>query len=447
MMDDILPAIQNSASGRAKSRQGEQSPKSGKTRSNSKPGSPSRRKGASSSRSGSRKQARSHAQKARADAHEHNGLAEDLRAATATNIPDNVVPAPHDRKSFCLETLVEGYVNSYVEFFYLTHRATEDHPDLEPDQLELIKKHLTTSETCHRQGDSLGMFKCYKKIADHYFGTEDYTTAVYFYEKCLEISVMTNDLARQSLANHKLGVAFHCLGDIVASIRFHERHLELARENDDLDGAKEASNQLVSMYSSEADELEQNGREEEAVDCLAKCLDAAVTAEDPQAEGTANHRLGLAMIRLGDADTALQYEQNYLQLCQEINDVNGEANAYAALAQAYRLNNQNASAIENLKKFLQIATKNDSKESQARACAELGSIYRMEADHDRAVEYLERNYNIARCLGDRHALNQARIELGTARAHKMFSQFLGVVNDDIGLLLRWKTNRSGLDNA
>lgn len=150
--------------------------------------------------------------------------------------------------SFCLEALTEGFVNTFVEFFYLTHEVSGNEGPTDATELEFVKNQLTLSEASHRQGDSIGMYNAYKRIGDRYQTKEEFTTAVYFFEKCLEIAVMMSDAPRQSVANHDLGVAFNKLGDMAASIRFHERHLEIAREYEDAKGAKVAGTELVKMY-------------------------------------------------------------------------------------------------------------------------------------------------------------------------------------------------------
>lgn len=86
-----------------------------------------------------------------------------------------------------------------------------------------------------------------------------------------------------------------------------------------------------------------------------------MTAEDAKAEGLANHRLGLAMVKLGSSDSAISYEQNYLQICEDISDRTGVGEAHAALALAYTQMNQNATAIKSLQAFLKISTETDDK--------------------------------------------------------------------------------------
>lgn len=59
-----------------------------------------------------------------------------------------------DKQTLCIDILVKGYVNSYVDFFYLTHRSEEDagtRTAIPDDRLAYIKHQLTVAEKAHRR--------------------------------------------------------------------------------------------------------------------------------------------------------------------------------------------------------------------------------------------------------------------------------------------------------
>ncbi|KMS94383.1 hypothetical protein BVRB_021960, partial [Beta vulgaris subsp. vulgaris] len=59
---------------------------------------------------------------------------------------------------FCQELLLAGFVNSYVEFFHLTHRTDDQSKSpMTIEELEFVKKCLSDSETAHRQSELLQM--------------------------------------------------------------------------------------------------------------------------------------------------------------------------------------------------------------------------------------------------------------------------------------------------
>lgn len=64
---------------------------------------------------------------------------------------------PKDKQSLCIDILVNGHVNSFVDFFYLTHRSDEEsnnnRSNFPDEQLQFIKNNVTIAEKAHRRGE------------------------------------------------------------------------------------------------------------------------------------------------------------------------------------------------------------------------------------------------------------------------------------------------------
>ncbi|CEO99463.1 Tetratricopeptide repeat protein 29 [Plasmodiophora brassicae] len=382
--------------------------------------------------------------------------AEEANAAQLRKRLDELAAAkpPRDRQTLCHELLLAGFVNSYAELFYLTHAgddgsASRPAPASRPstlDELEFVKESLSQSEVAHRQGSSDGMYVAYRKVANHYASKDDMTTAICFYEKCLEIASLMGNDAHAGESNHYLGVMFEKLGELAAAIQFHERHLEICRRAEDAEGIQLAGHHLTEMFRRQAEQHQEEGDLNAAVESFSRCLDAAVAAEDPRAEGFANHKLGLAFNELGDPMTSLQYLQNFLQICKDLKDRQAEGEAEAALGRSFHSLGDNHEAIRRFKAFLDIATESDSKDGQERACAELGAIYSEIGDYEKASEYFERTYHLTRSQGRLGELDVARIRLGKARGDLHLVPFLGTVRNDLHRLVQWKCNRTPFVN-
>jgi len=130
-------------------------------------------------------------------------------------------PLMTDKQSLCIDILVGGYVNSFVDFFYLTHRAEEDsntaaaaaaaggsagapHPPPIPDsKLSLIQHHLTSAERAHRRGDSEQVYASYEALAHDFHAAQDYKTSIYFYE----VSERADLIPRRAATAHRRGTA------------------------------------------------------------------------------------------------------------------------------------------------------------------------------------------------------------------------------------------------
>jgi tetratricopeptide (TPR) repeat protein len=350
-----------------------------------------------------------------------------------------------DKQSLCVEILIKGNVNSFVDFFYLTHRSDDDafnRPPIADEQLQYIQCQLSVAEKAHRRGDSDLVLSAYDKLASYFQEAGDYKTSIYFYEKCLDIAESMDDLAQQGNANLNLGLTHDAMGDTSTAISFHEKHLEIASEMEDDERLQAANHQLVEAYRRFAEEHERKQDHDQAVAYYKKCLTAAADANDLRSEGLATYRLGVACSAVQDKTASIEYHQRYLEICKRIHDELGEGAACAALAHSFKEMGDIKLSIRYLEKYLDIATRTKQAVAQAEACAALGSIYSEQSDHDRSVQYFEKTFEIARAVGDRKLIDSARINLGMARGNLTMGNYMGVVNDNLESLLKWKTSRS-----
>lgn len=391
-------------------------------------------------------------------------------------------PLLSDKQTLCIDLLVNGHVNSFVDFFYLTHRAEDDAllaaaaaaaagiatsgstdpaafnavnaatnaantanatPTVPPHKLNMIKELLATAETAHRRGDSEQVYESYEALAHDFHGSSDYKTAIYFYEKCLDLAEQCGDLAQQCSSNLNLGLTHDKMGDIQQAILFHERHLEIARRMGAQSRILLANQQLVEAYRRFAEE---HARREDwlgAVTYYKKCQESSVHCNDVRSEGLATYRLGIAAAKAypDNKNLSVEYLQKYLAICKRLGDQLGEGAACAALAESFKEMGDNKLAVSYLEKYHQIAARNKQAVAQAEACAALGDIFSVKGDHPSAVHYFEKTFDIARSVGDRKLVDNARIHLGMARGNMSMNKYMGVVKDNLPALLNWKTKR------
>lgn len=188
-----------------------------------------------------------------------------------------------DRRQLCEEMIQSGFVQSFVDFFYLTHRpdpsvmeqrlsvidykgCTPLGQQTEPDTVEspptsnikeiqvpsaemaIIRDNLIRAEIARRKGDTAKVYESFSCLAQYFqHRSEDAKTGVYFCEKCLEIARLTGDFRGELKANHDLGLAHSFIGDVEGAIRYHERHLEMARSLEDEAEMLVALNKLIQV--------------------------------------------------------------------------------------------------------------------------------------------------------------------------------------------------------
>jgi len=367
-------------------------------------------------------------------------------------------PAVVDRRGLCEGMLKDGFVQSYVDFFYLTHRpdpnpdaVTGAPADAEREEIEVsaeemvyIRDNLVRAEGARRQGDTGTVYASYSALAEHFHGADDAKTAVYFYEKCLEIAKLTNDIRGEMASNNDLGLIYQSMGDPEVAAKYHERHLVLSRKDDNDPEERRAAKELVRVYRQMAERHEAKGDFDPAVASYTKCLESSRAAKERLSEGLANYRLGRALVLLDECHRAIPFLEDYEGISKELGDRASEGSACAALASAYQKLQNDDKAMDYLKTCLEVATETDDLVAQAEAAAALGVIYNKRKDYDKSVEYFEKNFKLCRTTvaqgvaPTNEVVEIARVYLGMARGNQMLKRFVHVVNSDPNALLEWK---------
>mgnify|MGYP003706091103 CR=1 FL=1 len=376
------------------------------------------------------------------------------------------------KQNLCVDILSNGFVQSYVDFFYLMHRPDPNpdpnRPELADAEIQvsaqdmlLIKDNLTKAESARRQGETNVVFEAYSDLARHFESVDDSKTGIYFYEKCLEIAKLTSDVVGEVRANHNLGLAHGRLKDADMAISFHEKEYELTQSHVDDAAvaetlameARTASFELVKAYQMKAERLEGDEKTlPEAISLYEKCLEAAKNTKHQKTIGTANFQLGRAHVSNNNAEGAIEFLQSYLDLCISMKDLEGQGAASAALAAAMQSLGNTDEAVKSLQKYLDIAKQTDNLKAQAEACCNLGVIYNRRKEFDKAVHFFERNFETTRSIvasgkSSRKLVDSARVNLGMARGNAQQNTYMNVINYDLSALLLWKTRRLNFGKA
>ena len=369
------------------------------------------------------------------------------------------------RRQLCEEMLEAGQVQSFVDFFYLTHRpdpkalsreggdaASETVADIAvpAEEMLLIRDNLTRAEMARRKGETASVYESFANLAQYFQKqSEDPKTGIYFYEKCLEIARITGDFKGEMRANHDLGCAQALVGDLTAAATFHERHLTMAEGLENDDEVRAALRELIGVYRSAALEREKIGDTTAAALFYERCLEAARSAGDCETEARAGLALGETLLKRGEAPEAIRILEAAEILCRQLDDKKGQGQVCRALAKAHRLRGDDSNARDFLERFLDIAVDSDDLEAEADACATLGDLLTHLGQQDRAVKLLTRNFAIAKQLltkgrGSAADLDDARITLGIAIGYAHLQPYVHALKHDLNALLAWKINRHPL---
>mmetsp|Transcript_6863 Transcript_6863/g.12102 ORF Transcript_6863/g.12102 Transcript_6863/m.12102 type:complete len:475 (+) Transcript_6863:75-1499(+) len=361
-----------------------------------------------------------------------------------------------DKQQLCIDLLMVGCVQSFVDFFYITHRkqAPSDSAtaDTEPkdaqiseDTLIFLKETLEAAESARRAKTYQNCFESYNVLAEYFEKVNDLKSAMYFHQRCADVAAEVD--ARESIAkaNLNLGACEEKGNDWQSAMKFHEVALQIATSADSLPLQIKAASRLTHVYQVLADQCEKENRDADATVMYERCLSCAQLSKDSTLEGLASHRLGLSKYKTGKYESAIELQKQYLDICRMHDDRVGESAARAALAHAYEAIGNTQEAIKQLENLLNVASEAGELKAQASACLNLGVLYNGRGDHEKSVELLEQHFDLARQLGDRRLIDSARVVLGMVRGNGKLRSYIDLINNDLDKLLKWKSKRTGLE--
>merc|ERR1740130_1874628 len=179
-----------------------------------------------------------------------------------------------DKQQLCIDLLMVGCVQSFVDFFYITHRKsapTENVSDIETkdvdipeDTLIFLKETLETAETARRLKNYQHCFERYNALAEYFEKVPDLKSAMYFYQRCADVATEVD--ARESIAkaNLNLGTCEEQGKNWRSAMQFHEKALQIATSADSLPLQIKAASHLTHVYEVLAESCEKEGRDADA---------------------------------------------------------------------------------------------------------------------------------------------------------------------------------------
>jgi len=361
-----------------------------------------------------------------------------------------------DKQQLCIDLLMVGCVQSYVDFFYITHRkaapkegAAEDEVKdvvIPEDTLLFLKETLEQAESARRLRSYLQCYESYNSLAEFFEKVPDLKSAMYFYQRCADVAAEVDAWESIAKANLNLGSCEEQGGNWQNAMQFHEKALEIATSADSLPLQIKAASRLTTVCQVLAEQCEKDGQDGDAVQLFERCLSSAQLSKDAALEGSACHKLGLSKHKTGNYEQAVELQKQYLEICRIHDDRVGESAARAALAQAYEATGDTQEAIKQLENLLSVASEAGELKAQAGACLNLGILYNSRGNHEKSVELLEQHFDLARQIGDRKLIDSARVVLGMVRGNGKLKAYINMVNHDLDKLLKWKSKRATLDS-
>lgn len=392
------------------------------------------------------------------------GAAGTKGVASAMLGTEAVAPRPMTVQDFATELLVNGYVQSYVDFFHLTHRPDPtivDHSSPPPqikvslDDMIFIRDNLVRAETSRRQGNTSGAHLAYNRLADFYEAQEDFQTSIFFHKKCLDIAGMTSDMRAEMAADHALGTIYQRIENFDVARRYHEHHEEIAQSIDMFDDIVKANTQLYKVYTYLADKnSEDGGNADVALELYNKSLVSAQKSMDKSAEGEANGKIGTLLLKLNMVSDSVQYLKQQSQIASDNGDPESRCRACSALALAFDKLGESEKALAELMLVSTISEQAGDILLQNSANRALGTLFSKIGKLEDSVEALNKHFTLLKTILSKKDdiegaetislsdLDMARVYVGIAKGNLMMGGYFVAIQYDFESVLGWKLNRT-----
>lgn len=234
------------------------------------------------------------------------------------------------KEDFCTQLLLGGYVQAFVDLFYLTHRSeadgSSDHSGhgginsstvFDVAEMEFLRDQLVAAEHCKRKGEIPDVLTAYESLATYCHEKGDVKTMIFFFDKCLEIARLVKDPVCEMRVLSKIGAGYHALGDLDKALAHQESHVAIAQavyaHEDDEELRGDAYRQLGRVYSDLAVQSEGAQRFQDAIDFYKKLLDCAAKAGDDDSTAHAQFKIGACYNASAQPSSALPFLDSYVR--------------------------------------------------------------------------------------------------------------------------------------
>eukprot|EP00882_Tetradesmus_deserticola_P021654 GHRQ01023441.1.p1 GENE.GHRQ01023441.1~~GHRQ01023441.1.p1 ORF type:complete len:301 (+),score=125.10 GHRQ01023441.1:229-1131(+) len=235
-----------------------------------------------------------------------------------------------DRRSLSVAMLMQGRPHAFVDFFMLSQQqygsaptaensavaaahseagGVSRSPELSLQSLILLQQQLIVADAANKAEQHEQAFAAHAHMARHFTQLGMLDKSVFFWKKCLQVSMSAAWGPGELEASCALGLLYESLHQPHLAMSCHERCQQLALQLQRHDDAATAHAQLVQVYAQQAEQSSREGDVQGAAAFYSKCRDAALQCGDTASAGAACHHLGLIDQQHGSWQAALDHHR------------------------------------------------------------------------------------------------------------------------------------------
>jgi serine phosphatase RsbU (regulator of sigma subunit)/Tfp pilus assembly protein PilF len=242
-------------------------------------------------------------------------------------------------------------------------------------------------------------------VSRQYQGTGDFTEALYYAEKSLELAQKLNYSMGIGNAFSSRGGILWYLGENEKSIENHVKASHIRKECGDIQGLANSYNNIGLVYLN-------LGNYEKCLENHLKALKIREEIGDKSGTAGSYNNIGILYLRQGMYDKALENYEKALVLRIKIGDKVGQGMTYNNIGLVYIEKNDMREALKNLLKGLVIREELGDKKGMADSYLNIGGVYYGQKKYEKALEFFFKAAGMNERIGIKRGMGVSYVNIG-----------------------------------
>ncbi|MFW5793007.1 MAG: tetratricopeptide repeat protein [Bacteroidota bacterium] len=267
----------------------------------------------------------------------------------------------------------------------------------------------------------------YSHIGDIYtYNNAD--SAIFYFEKAIEIAEETNYEEGASQAIGNLGIVYHLQGETDIALEYYLEALTLREKLDDKEGLAVSYNNIGIIYQSQ-------GSYALSMEFSEKSLDVNIELGDSIGMARSYNNIGNTYFYRGNYDKCIEYFFKALDIRDKINDLEGAAASYSNIGLVYQNQENYDNAVEYLLKAQEIYEELEDEKGLSVVFNNLGNIHSDNKNYDEAIDYHKKSLRIKENIGDSRGISSSYTNIGNVyrdqkKYDKAIAEYMKALNID-----------------
>lgn len=277
-------------------------------------------------------------------------------------------------------------------------------------------------------------------LSRQYQGTGDFTEALNYAEKSLELAQQLNYPIGVGNALSSKGGIYWYLGENEKSIENHLKAAQIREKCGDIQGLANSYNNIGLVYLN-------LGNYEKCLENHLKALKIRDEIGDKSGTAGSYNNIGILYLRQGMYDKALQNYEKALELRIKIDDKAGQGMTYNNIGLVYLEKNEQREALKNLLKGLVIREELGDKKGMADSYLNIGGVYYGQKKFEKALEFFFKAAGMNERIGIKRGMGVSYVNIGDCYLYEnKLDEALLYLNKGV-TLLKEINSKDGLKDA